>query len=52
MFHTTTLSVLKKSALLFAVIAFGIASFSSCRSSESCPAYGKADVPVEQSVKA
>ncbi|MDA9120709.1 hypothetical protein N9J52_01595 [Flavobacteriales bacterium] len=42
---------MKKSAILFAVITVTAMMFSSCRTTESCPAYGKADMPVEQGVK-
>jgi hypothetical protein len=38
--------VLKKSVLILVVLAIGVVSFGSCRSSESCPAYGKVEVPA------
>jgi hypothetical protein len=45
------IEILKKSAIFFAVLTVTAMIFSSCRTTESCPAYGKADTPVEQGVK-
>jgi hypothetical protein len=42
------LLVLKKSILILVVVAIGVVSFGSCRSSESCPAYGKVEAPATE----
>ena len=44
------IEILKKSAIIVTVIAVAAMIFSSCRTTENCPAYGKVDTPVEQGV--
>jgi hypothetical protein len=42
------IEILKKSAIIFAALVVTAMIFSSCRTTENCPAYGKVDAPVEQ----
>jgi hypothetical protein len=42
--------ILKKSAIILTALAISAMIFSSCRTTENCPAYGKVDAPVEQGV--
>ena len=48
--HIVNLSILKKSAIILTVLTVVAMIFSSCRTTENCPAYGKIDVPAEQGV--
>jgi hypothetical protein len=46
-FAIKTRSVMKKLASAFVVLLFVVFAFSSCKSTEDCPAYGQAETTTE-----